>query len=36
MGGIHFGRVVLGGLLAGLVIDASEFLLNGKEAPRPA
>ena len=29
MGGIHFGRVVLGGLLAGLVIDASEFLLNG-------
>jgi len=28
MGGINFGRVVLGGLLAGLVIDASEYLLN--------
>ena len=29
MGGINFGRVVLGGLLAGLVIDASEYVLNG-------
>jgi hypothetical protein len=29
MGGINFGRVVLGGLLAGLIIDVSEFLLNG-------
>ena len=28
MGGINLGRVVLGGLLAGLVIDASEYLLN--------
>jgi hypothetical protein len=29
MGHINFGRVVLGGLLAGLVIDISEALLNG-------
>ncbi|PYR34406.1 MAG: hypothetical protein DMF89_21265 [Acidobacteria bacterium] len=29
MGGINFGRVVLGGLLAGLVIDVGEYLLNG-------
>jgi hypothetical protein len=29
MGGINFGRVVLGGLLSGLVINISEFLLNG-------
>jgi hypothetical protein len=29
MGSINAGRVVLGGLLAGLVIDASEYLLNG-------
>ena len=29
MGHINFGRVVLGGLLAGLVINISEFLLNG-------
>ena len=29
MGGINFGRVVLGGLLAGLVIDVSESILNG-------
>jgi hypothetical protein len=29
MGGINLGRVVLGGLLAGVVIDASEILLNG-------
>jgi hypothetical protein len=29
MGSINVGRVVLGGLLAGLVIDASEYLLNG-------
>jgi hypothetical protein len=28
MGGINVGRVVLGGLLAGLVIDVSEYLLN--------
>jgi hypothetical protein len=28
MGGINLGRVVLGGLLAGLVINASEYLLN--------
>lgn len=28
MGGVNLGRVVLGGLLAGLVIDASEYLLN--------
>ena len=29
MGRINFGRVVLGGLLAGLVINISEALLNG-------
>ncbi len=29
MGGINFCRVVLGGLLAGLVIDVGEYLLNG-------
>lgn len=29
MGRINFGRVVLGGLLAGLVINISEFILNG-------
>ncbi len=29
MGRINVGRVVLGGLLAGLVIDISEALLNG-------
>ena len=29
MGHINLGRVVLGGLLAGLVIDISEALLNG-------
>ena len=29
MGAINMGRVVLGGLLAGLVIDAGEYLLNG-------
>jgi hypothetical protein len=28
MGGINLGRVVIGGLLAGLVIDVSEYLLN--------
>ena len=28
MGGINLRRVVLGGLLAGLVIDAGEYLLN--------
>ena len=28
MGGINLGRVVLGGLLAGLLIDVSEYLLN--------
>lgn len=28
MGGINLGRVVIGGLLAGLVIDASEYLWN--------
>lgn len=28
MGGINLRRVVIGGLLAGLVIDASEYLLN--------
>jgi hypothetical protein len=28
MGSINMGRVVLGGLLAGLVINASEFVLN--------
>jgi len=29
VGGINFGRVVLGGLLAGLIINISECLLNG-------
>ena len=29
MGRINVGRVVLGGLLAGLVINISESLLNG-------
>jgi hypothetical protein len=29
MGHINFGRVVLGGLLAGLVINISEAVLNG-------
>ena len=29
MGHINFGRVVLGGLLAGLVINISESVLNG-------
>jgi pimeloyl-ACP methyl ester carboxylesterase len=29
MGRINLGRVVIGGLLAGLVINISEFLLNG-------
>jgi len=29
MGHINFGRVVLGGLLAGLVINVSESVLNG-------
>lgn len=29
MGRIDYGRVVLGGLLAGLIINISEFLLNG-------
>jgi hypothetical protein len=29
MGHINFGRVVLGGLVAGLVINISEALLNG-------
>ena len=29
MGRINMGRVVLGGLLAGLVVNASEFILNG-------
>ena len=28
MGGINLGRVVVGGLLAGLVINASEYVLN--------
>jgi hypothetical protein len=28
MGGINVGRVVLGGLLARLVIDVSEYLAN--------
>lgn len=26
---INFGRVILGGLLAGLIINISEFILNG-------
>ena len=30
MGNINLGRVVLGGLLAGLVLNVGEFLLNGK------
>ena len=30
MGKINLGRVVLGGLLAGLVLNVGEFLLNGK------
>lgn len=29
MGRINFGRVVLGGLLAGVLINLSEFILNG-------
>jgi hypothetical protein len=29
MGSINYGRVVLGGLVAGLVINLSEFVLNG-------
>jgi hypothetical protein len=29
MGAINLGRVVLGGLLAGLVINIGEFLVNG-------
>ena len=29
MGKINFGRVLLGGLVAGLVINVGEFLLNG-------
>lgn len=29
MNNINFGRVVLGGLLAGLVLNIGEFLLNG-------
>ena len=29
MGKINLGRVILGGLLAGLVINTSEFILNG-------
>jgi MFS family permease len=29
MGKINFGRVLLGGLVAGLVINIGEFLLNG-------
>lgn len=29
MSGINYGRVVLGGLAAGLVINVSEFILNG-------
>jgi hypothetical protein len=30
MNNINFGRVLLGGLLAGLVLNIGEFLLNGK------
>src|SRR5436190_23797469 len=30
MGKINVGRVVLGGLLAGLVLNIGEYLLNGK------
>jgi len=29
MGSINMGRVVIGGLVAGLVINVSEFILNG-------
>jgi pimeloyl-ACP methyl ester carboxylesterase len=29
MGSINMGRVVIGGLVAGLLINVSEFLLNG-------
>lgn len=29
MSGINWGRVILGGLLAGMVINVSEFFLNG-------
>jgi len=29
MGRINYGRVILGGLVAGVVINISEFLLNG-------
>ena len=29
MGNINLGRVVLGGLLAGLVLNVGEFLLKG-------
>ena len=28
MGNLNFGRVILGGLVAGLVINIGEFLLN--------
>ena len=28
MNGINFGRVLLGGLVAGLVLNVGEFLLN--------
>jgi hypothetical protein len=29
MSQINWGRVILGGVLAGVIIDASEFLING-------
>ena len=29
MGRINMGRVIVGGLLAGLIINVSEFVLNG-------
>jgi len=29
MGNINIGRVILGGLVAGLVLNIGEFLLNG-------
>lgn len=29
MGRINMGRVILGGLLAGLIVNVSEFILNG-------
>jgi hypothetical protein len=29
MASINWGRVILGGILAGVIIDASEFLING-------